>query len=233
MKFTAPLIEGKILRRYKRFFTDVELPSGEVVVAHTPNTGSMKTCLAPGMTGLLSPKTNPERKLPFTLEMTGNGKTLIGVNTSMTNYWVEEALKNKKIKELAQYSEIKREHKINAKSRIDFLLEGANLPHCLLEIKNVTLREENGQASFPDAVTERGQKHLQELMTWVREGKMAAMLYVIPREDVDSFGPADNIDPVYGKLLREAKESGVLILAYQCHLTKDEIAVKKALPLTF
>ncbi len=230
MQFQNPLVEGTILKRYKRFLADVELSNGEVITAHTANTGSMKTCWEPGWKVLMSFHDNPKRKLKYSLEMIHNSDTWIGINTSLPNKMAVEAIENGTIKELQGYEKIKPEAKIG-KSRIDILLTKDNGEQCYVEVKNVTLLGENRKALFPDAVSERGQKHLKELTGLVNEGIRSAMLYIVQREDVEVFSPADEIDPEYGRLLREAKNAGVEILCYQCHLNPEGIEVIKPLPV--
>lgn len=230
MKFQDTLIKGKILKRYKRFLADVELENGEVITAHTANTGSMKTCWEPGWSVLMSFHDNPKRKLKYSLELTNNGDTWIGVNTSLPNKIAMEGIEKGVVKELKGYSTIKPEAKIG-KSRIDILLSNEGEDPCYVEVKNVTLLGEKGKGIFPDAVSTRGQKHLEELMGLVDQGVRAAMLYVVNREDVKSFGPAEDIDPRYAELLREAADKGVEILAYQCKVTPDEIKLAKKLPV--
>lgn len=227
MKLPAKTRFGTILKRYKRFLADITLDSGETIVAHVPNTGSMKTCWEPGWKVLVSESDNPERKLKYTLEMLHNGQTWIGVNTSNPMKVVIEALKNKVITELSQYDDIKPEVKIGD-SRIDLLLKN-NSEECFVEIKNVTLLGEKAVALFPDAVSERGSKHLQELIKIKKGGRRACMLYVIQRQDVNHFSPAHLIDPVYAKNLQEAYQNGVEILCYQCSLTPESIELKQRL----
>jgi sugar fermentation stimulation protein A len=227
MKFSQPLQEGKILKRYKRFFADIQL-NNEIVVAHVPNTGSMKTCWEPGWKALVSFHDDPKRKLKYTLEMTSNGKSWIGVNTSWPNKLAQEAISSGHIKELLGYSTITPEKTIG-ESRIDLYLTGEGKKDCYVEIKNVTLAQ-NQIALFPDAVSERGQKHLRELTHLSKSGHRACMLFIVQREDVTSFKPADAIDPEYGKLLREAAKAGVEILVYQCHLDVKGISLSKSLP---
>ncbi|MCP4914969.1 MAG: DNA/RNA nuclease SfsA [Oligoflexia bacterium] len=222
MKFENKLIKGKILKRYKRFLADIELEDGEVVVAHTANTGSMKTCWEPGWKVLCSYHDNPKRKLKYSLEMTNNGNTWIGVNTSLPNKLAMEAIANGTIKELDGYETIKPEAKIG-QSRIDILLKDGPTEQCYVEVKNVTMLGEDETGIFPDSVSTRGQKHLRELTDLVGQGIRACMLYVVQREDVNSFSPADEIDPEYGELLRAAAKAGVEILAYQCKLTPSKI----------
>jgi len=231
MRFENQLIPGKILKRYKRFLADVELESGEVITAHTANTGSMKTCWEPGWDVLLSHHDNPKRKLKYSLEMTHNQQTWIGINTSIPNKLGYEAIEDGTIEELQGYGHIKPEAKIG-KSRIDLLLTGSeSRPVCYVEIKNVTLKGDGNNVLFPDAVTTRGQKHLEELMSIIESGKRACMLYIVQREDASSFSPADLIDSKYGELLREAKSKGVEILCYQCHLTPEEIKITQPMEI--
>ena len=231
MKFQKEVKTGTILKRYKRFLADIQFPEPEgIVTAHVPNTGSMKTCWEPGQQVLCTYENNPKRKLKYTLQMSYNGKTWIMVNTSLTNSLAQEAIENGTIKELQGYKVLKREVKVG-KSRIDILLDYGEDKHCYVEVKNVTLRGIEGQALFPDAVSERGQKHLRELIDLKRKGHRACMLYIVSREDVDRFSPADAIDPVYGRLLREASKSGVEIYAYQGRFSLQQTVVVHRLPV--
>ena len=237
MKFSTPLIKGKIIKRYKRFLADVELKSGEVITAHIANTGSMKTCWEPGWKVLMSFHDNPKRKLKYSLEMIHNGETWIGINTSLPNKLAKEAIEKGTIKELLGHPSIRAEVK-TGKSRLDLLLSQGreNEPkstQCFVEIKNVTLRgdERPFKAYFPDAKSERAQKHVSELIRLKKEGYQAALLFIVQREDVQSFSPAKDIDPIYSELLKEAKRKNVKILAYQCSLSEQEICVKKPLPV--
>ncbi len=239
MKLPDPLIKGKILKRYKRFLADVELENGEIITAHTANTGSMKTCWEPGWEVLLSYHDNPKRKLKYSLEMAHNGKTWIGINTSLPNKIAQEAIKNGTIQELQGYRELKPEIKID-QARLDILLhdgEVAGQPNvfknpCYVEIKNVTLLGDNAVSLFPDAVSTRGQKHLKQLIQLVKSGARGVMLYVINRQDVQAFAPAQEIDPDYARLLSEAQATGVEVLAYQCQLTPREITLRQPLPVS-
>lgn len=228
MKFKEELIEAKILKRYKRFLSDIELPSGEEVCAHVPNTGRMDTCWGPGWKVYLSHHDNPKRKLKYTLEMTHNSKTLIGVNTSFTNKIAKEALENKIIPELAHFDLIFPEKKV-LESRIDFYLEtSTNSETAYVEVKNATLVKDS-IALFPDAVSTRGQKHIKDLIELRKQGHRTAMLYVVNREDANSFSPAYEVDPTYGALLKEASKEGVEIYAYSCKLNSKEIILHKKL----
>lgn len=227
MKFNG-LVKGKILKRYKRFLADVELDNGEIVTAHTANTGSMKTCWEPGWDVLVSYHDDPKRKLKYSLQMTHNGKSWIGINTSLPNKLALEAFHEGLIKEFSHYDSIKPEVKIG-KSRIDLLLTKGD-ERCFVEIKNVTLKDGESTCSFPDSVSTRGQKHLQELIDLLDEKTKAKMLYIVQREDVNKFHPAADIDPEYARLLKLAKDNGVEILVYQCSLSPKEIKINKSIP---
>ena len=228
MEYSPPLIEGTIIKRYKRFLVDVELKDGEVITAHSANTGSMKTCLEPGWKCLLSFHDNPKRKLKYGLEMTSNGSTWIGVNTHLPNKIVLEAIKNGEIKELEGYDFIKPEYKVGD-SRIDIFLSRGD-QQCFVEIKNVTMLGDKGTVLFPDSKTERGQKHLRELAGLIKKGHRGVMFYLVQREDVDLFMPATEIDPEYSRLLEEGHKNGLEILVYQCWVKRDGIKIRKPLP---
>ncbi len=223
MKFSGTLIKGRLCRRYKRFFADIELESGEVVTAHCPNTGSMRGCSSPGCDVLISKSDNPKRKLKYTWEMINNGRCWIGINTMLPNRIVLEALKNGKIAELQGFTEFKTEVKYGQNSRVDILAVTEDQKECYIEVKNVTLVGDDGFYKFPDAVTERGRKHLYELMDIVKAGRRAVMLFLIQRSDGTIFKPADDIDPKYAASLREAYAFGVEILPYQAAVSPDSV----------
>jgi sugar fermentation stimulation protein A len=227
VKFQTSLVQGKLLRRYKRFFADVLLADGQEVTAHCPNTGSMMGCCEPGSSAYVSNHHRPSRKLAYTLEIVGVGNSLVGVNTSLTNRLVEEALLAGKIQELQGYPEIKREISIGD-SRLDLLLSDEDR-RCYVEVKNVTLGQSK-VAYFPDAVTTRGTKHLRLLQQLKTKGHRAVICYVVQREDCRIFTPADHLDPVYGQVLRQACQKGVEILVYQAKVTPQEIAITHSLP---
>ncbi|MBL6990018.1 MAG: DNA/RNA nuclease SfsA [Bacteriovoracaceae bacterium] len=227
MIFQTTLIEGTIQKRYKRFLVDVKLKNGELITAHIANTGSMKSCWAPGWKTLLSYHDNPKRKLKYSVELIHNGKSWIGVNTSRTNQLAIDGIKNGIISELSGYKFIKPEVKIGDNSRLDILLYNNDEDRCFVEVKNVTLKVGDNIASFPDAVTTRGQKHLLELEKIVKNKDRACMLYIIQREDISCFTPAIEIDPEYVLLLQKAHLAGVEILVYQCSITPSEIKVAK------
>ena len=229
MRLSQSLIKGKLILRYKRFLADVELEDGTIVTAHTPNSGSMKGCREPGSLVLLSQSANPKRKLKYTWELIRVNKQWVGINTGHPNKLVREGIENGTVSELQGYDTIRPEVKYGQNSRIDLLLEGI-AGKCYVEVKNVTLVEDN-VAYFPDAVTERGQKHLRELMAVVTAGDRAVIFFVVQRRDAKYVSPADNIDPVYGKLLREAVENGVEALAYQAVVSPKQIYLKARLPV--
>ena len=229
MNFERPLITGKIIKRYKRFLSDIQLDNGEIIVAHVPNTGSMKTCWEPGWKVYLSQSDNPKRKLKYTLELIHNGDSFIALNTTATNKIVKEALEKKLIPELSGHDHIKPEVKI-LESRLDFMLtDSASGDKTYVEVKNVTLRGKNKAALFPDAVTTRGQKHLSDLISIKKLGHRAVMLYLVNRQDVDHFLPAYDIDPVYASLLKDAHDKGMEVLVYQTAISPSEIIVDKKL----
>ena len=223
-----PLISGKLILRYKRFLADVELDDGTVVTAHCPNSGSMKGCNLPGSPVMLSRSDNPARKLAFTWELVQINGFWVGLNTMLPNRLTEEGVQDGTISELQGYAKLRREVPYGSeRSRIDLLLSG-NGVDCYVEVKNVTLVE-NAQALFPDAVTTRGQKHLRELMEVVAGGGRGVVFFTVQRGDGLSVAPADNIDPEYGRLLRQAVKSGVETIAYRAEVTPKEIKLTEKL----
>ncbi len=221
------LLPGRLIRRYKRFLADVLLDSGETVTAHCPNSGSMMGCNIPGSRVFLSVSGNQTRKYPYTWEMVETNGVWAGINTSLPNRIVHEAISQGEIPELAGYKNIRPEVPYGKGSRIDLLLSNGG-PDCYVEIKNVTLVEE-GRALFPDAVTTRGQKHLKELMEVVRSGGRGVIFFLVQRSDAESVSPADAIDPEYGRLLRTAVAGGVEALAYRAEVTPGEIRLARRL----
>ncbi|MCD6376418.1 MAG: DNA/RNA nuclease SfsA [Caldisericaceae bacterium] len=226
MKFTQPLLPGKLIRRYKRFLADIELDDGRQVTAHCPNSGSMKTCDSPGWEVRLSQSDNPKRKLKYTWEMVHNGRCWIGINTILANKIAVEGVTNGAITELQGYEQLRTEVKYGQNSRVDLWLANDG-QQCFVEVKNVTLVEEDGVYYFPDAVTTRGLKHLHELIQMLKEGHRAVMLFLIQRSDGTIFRPADHIDAEYGRMLRVAFEQGVEILPYLAQVSPEEIKVSK------
>ena len=224
MRLPQPLLEGVLICRYKRFFVDIELVDGTVVTAHTPNTGSMKQCAVPGSRVLISQTDNPKRKLKYTLELIRVGDYWVDTHTQRTNRVVEEALRNGWLAGLAGYS-VQPEYKIGD-SRIDFYLEKGS-EKVLVEVKNVTLCCQPTVACFPDAVTTRGQKHLRELLAAKQAGYRAIIFFLVQRGEAEEFTPADDIDPEYGRLLREVVAQGVEALAYKTIITPEENRVEE------
>ncbi len=206
-----PLIKGKLVKRYKRFLADIELESGEVVTAHCPNSGSMKGCACPGSDAWISQSTNPKRKLKYTWELTRVDGTFIGINTLVPNRLVRASVENHLIPELSGYSRVRSEVKTSEHTRLDLMLEDDNGKRCFMEIKNCTLVE-NGVARFPDAVTTRGQKHIQELVALAANGHRAVLFFLVQRTDAYAFTPAADIDPEYAEKLMQARLKGVEII---------------------
>jgi len=224
-----PLIAGTLIKRYKRFLADVSLEDGSVITIHCPNSGSMLGCAIPGSRVFLSRSTNPGRKYPHTWELVESDGFWAGINTGLPNRLVAEAIENGTLRELHGYATIRTEVPYGEHSRIDILLEGT-AGRCFVEVKNVTLVE-GRRALFPDAVTIRGQKHLNELMRVVREGDRGVLIFTIQRGDGESVSPADAIDPEYGRLLRLAVLHGVEALAYRALITPEEIRLTERLPV--
>jgi len=230
MDFDAPLKQGTLIRRYKRFLADLKLPGGDEITVHCPNSGSMKGCSEPGSPVCYSRSDNPGRKYPHTLEMVHNGTTWIGVNTSRTNRIVAEAIEKGHIRELSTFDAIRSEVKTSVGSRLDLMIEAAG-GRTYVEVKNCSLAE-NGAALFPDAVTKRGTKHLRELERLVESGFRGVIFFLVQRLDCDRFSPAPAIDQDYAATLKEVERNGVEILAYQARVTPQSIAVTRSLPVT-
>jgi len=231
MRFPAPLVEATLIRRYKRFLADVTLADGSEVVAHCPNPGRMTSCAYPGGRVLLSPAMNPKRKLKWTWEIAYAGDTAILVNTARPNSVVGEALAAKQVPGLEAYTTIQPEVKYGEKSRIDFLLTGEGLPNAYVEVKSVSLLVEPGLAAFPDAVTARGRKHLEELMAMKAAGHRAVMVFLLSRGDAERIRPADEIDPEYGKTLRVAVAAGVELIGLRGVITPETMTVSGTIPI--
>lgn len=229
MEFTQQLQAATLVKRYKRFLADVELANGSVITVHCPNSGSMLGCSEPGSPVLISRSDNPRRKYAHTLEMVQAGSVWIGVNTSLTNRLVEEALAKGRVTEIGSIESIAREVKTSEHTRLDFLLTTGGRK-TYLEVKNCSLAE-NGVALFPDAVTVRGAKHLRELMALRKEGHGAVVFFCVQRRDAESFSPAAVIDPEYAATLKEAHGQGVLVLAYQAEVSPAGIEIRRSLPV--
>jgi sugar fermentation stimulation protein A len=232
LRFPAPLAEGALLRRYKRFLADVELADGSVVTAACPNTGSMLGCCEPGSRVWLSESDSPTRKYRHTWEMVevrppGRGRAvMVGINTGLPNRLVAEAIGSGVIAELAGYETIRREVAFGEeRSRVDLLLESPGRAACYVEVKNVTAAVTAGVALFPDSVSARGTKHLRELMRLRARGLRPVLVFCVQRGDVGEVRPADAIDPLYGRTLREALAAGVEVMAWRAKVTARAIAL--------
>ncbi len=231
MQFPSPLVRGTLVQRYKRFFADVTLESGETIVAHCANTGTMKTCGTAGDTVYLLHNPDPKRKLAYSWELTATPLGFVGVNTARPNQVVAAAVEAGHIAELSGYTAVRREVKYGANSRIDLLLQGPGRPDCYVEIKNSTLLG-GDSVLFPDAVTSRGLKHLHELQAVVAQGGRAVMLYFVNRPEGKDFGVADTVDPAYGSGLRAAMAAGVEVLAYRAEHSLTGIKIGAAVPVS-
>jgi sugar fermentation stimulation protein A len=227
MRFSDQLLPGILIQRYKRFLADVRLSDGRVVTAHCTNTGSMMGCNAPGSTVYVSPSTKQGRRLLFTWEIVKVGRTWVGINTMHPNRLVAESIENGVLSELQGYQTIRREVVTRQGTRLDLRLENSN-GFCFVEVKNVTLAID-GAAAFPDAISQRGTKHLKELMWLRRKGHRAAVVFVIQRADCNYFRPADEIDSEYGHWLRRAVKAGVEALAYRARVTAKEVVLTERL----
>jgi sugar fermentation stimulation protein A len=223
------LIPGILVKRYKRFLTDVRLNDGRIVTAHCPNTGSMKACSEPGRPVYLSFHNNPKRKLRYTWELIDMPASLVGINTLIPNRLVFESVKADVVPELSGYKQVEREVKTSEHTRIDLALTNANRQRCYVEIKNCTLVED-GVAFFPDAVTSRGLKHISELRSLVDSGCRCVMFYFVQRMDALVFRPADHIDPEYGRGLRDARDHGIEIIVYDVAIDLTGIKLNRKLP---
>lgn len=221
--------QGILLKRYKRFLADIQLQGQEQITVHCPNSGSMKGCCQPGSPVIISRSDNLKRKYAWTLEQVQQDGVWIGVNTGMTNGIVHEGLASGVIDDFGTISSIKAEVKVSAKSRLDFLIE-SDQGSVYLEVKNCSLAEE-GVALFPDAITARGTKHLEELMTLQADGFTAAVLFCIQRSDARCFAPARAIDPLYADTLRKAENQGVRVLAYQAAVRPASVSLTRKIPL--
>jgi len=229
MKYQPRLESGKLIKRYKRFLTDVELSSGEEITIHCPNTGGMTGCAEPGVKIYFSTSDNKKRKYPHTFELSSNQHGhLIGVNTGKANHLVKEAIEQNVITELAGYQTLATEVKYGSEnSRIDIKLSDPNKADCYVEIKSTTLLldVDSGLGAFPDTVTTRGQKHLRELIEVVEQGDRAVLVFLVQHSGISKVTVANHIDPDYAEQLKKADETGVEILVMHTHITPDEIKV--------
>lgn len=232
MDFVEPLIEGRLIKRYKRFLADVELSDGSIITVHCPNTGSMKRCQQERARVWISDSHNDKRKYRHTWELVEvDGRHLACINTNLPNKLVGEAIENGLIKELLGYSNQKAEVKYGEKSRIDWLLSKSNSDDidelCYVEVKNVTLLEEDGIGYFPDAVTDRGRKHLYELANMVEQGHRGVLLFCVSHTGIDQVSPALHIDSKYSQALAEVIAAGVEVIAYKTEISPQFIKLKE------
>ena len=229
MEFENKLIAGLFIKRYKRFFVDIKI-NNQIITAHCPNTGSMYGLLKRGNKVWVSKSNNPNRKLKYTLEIIEDQKAKVGVNTYSTNKIVYHALKNNLIKELKNSVEIKPETKFGNNTRFDFLVINKNYK-AFVEVKNVTLSRNKKQAEFPDTVTLRGLKHINELINASKKGYKIFILYLVQREDCNSFSIAKDIDADYEKALVKAVKNNLNILCYDCKFSSKGIKLNKKIKI--
>lgn len=232
MKYSNKLLEGRLIKRYKRFLADVELETGEVITAHCANTGAMTGCQPENARVWLSVSDNPKRKYPHSWELVElENKAMACINTSITNRIVAEAIEQNLINELTGYDELRREVVYgNEKSRIDMLLSSQH-SRCFVEVKHLTLKLGHELGGFPDVITLRGQKHMRELMEQVSNGDRAVLFFLVMRNDVERVEPARVIDPEYANLLTNAAEQGVEILAYKTDISPQGIHLLNPVPV--
>ncbi len=223
------LAAGTLIKRYKRFLADIRLDSGQTITAHCANTGSMAECSQPGSPVYVSFHDNPKRKYKYTWELIQMPTSLVGVNTAIPNRLVLHAIQQGLIKSFLGYDHVKAEMKVSTGSRLDIFLWNHEQDRCFIEIKNCTLVKE-GIASFPDAVTTRGQKHLRELQRLRDKHTRCAMFFLIQRSDAEIFQPADSIDPAYGRELRQAVENGLEMIVYDVDINLQGIRLRKEIP---
>ena len=229
MKFKDRLLQGTFIKRYKRFFVDINYRD-KIITAHCPNTGSMMGLLKKGNKTWFSESNNPKRKLKYSLEIIEVEKNLVGINTLLTNKLVFEALNLKKIKNLIKFDNIKTEVKFSNSTKFDFLISN-NEEKCFLEVKNVTLLRNKKIAEFPDAITSRGTKHLVELINAKKKGFQSCILYLIQRQDCKAFKIAKDIDINYKIAFDKAIKAGVKILCYDCKINDEEVKLNNQIEL--
>jgi len=231
MLFPTPLVSGRLERRYKRFLADVTLDDGRFITAAVPNTGSMLGLTTPGSRAWLSVSDAPHRKYAHTLQIIEADGTLVGVNTGLPNKIAEEAIRAGLIPSLGGYSSLKREQKYGQNSRVDILLDEGALPRAYVEVKNVHFTRTAGLAEFPDTVTARGTKHLNELADSVAAGHRGVMLFIIQRSDCSKFSISGDLDPIYARAFERAVASGVEAWAVRCHITDKSIVATELVPI--
>ena len=231
MNFDPPLVPATLIRRYKRFLFDAELESGEMITGSCPNTGSMRGLTTPGSRCFLTQHSGGTRKYRHALELVEADDTLVGINTGRPNRLVEEAISEGLIGSLGTYAERKREQKYGVNSRIDILLQDPEKGLAYVEVKNVHFRRSKGLAEFPDSVTTRGAKHLEELGDMVEAGHRAIMVYLIQRSDVDRLSLCRDYDPAYAAAFDRAMKRGVEACAIRCKITSEQIHAETMVPV--
>lgn len=225
-----PLTRGKLIKRYKRFLADIVLETNETITAHCPNSGSMKGCAIANADVWVSKSDNPKRKYPYTWELIQAPNSLVGINTQIPNKLVKRSIENNLVPDLSGYETVRSEVKTSAHTRLDLVLENGERPDCYVEIKNCTLVE-NKVAMFPDAVTTRGQKHLDELEQLVFKGYRGVIFFLIQRMDAAEFRPAEKIDPVYAEKLKSVVKKGVEVMAWDVAIKADCIKLRRPIPV--
>lgn len=232
MQFEPILESGRLIKRYKRFLADIELEDGTIRTIHCANTGAMTGCAEPGNKVWFSTSSNIKRKYPNSWELSQTPQgDLIAINTLKANQLAVEAIKSGVIKELSDYENLKSEVKYGREnSRIDIYLQSEHRTPCYIEVKSVTLLEENGQGYFPDTVTTRGQKHLRELTEMVNSGSRAVLLFTVLHSGIEKVSAAHHIDAHYSQLLKQAKEVGVEVLCYKAEISNSKMNLVKPIP---
>ena len=233
MRFSTPLVPGRLIRRYKRFLADVELEAGGTVTAHCPNPGSMMGLADPGLRVWMEPNDDPSKKLKYGWRLAElDGGHWSGIDTAVPNRVVGEALRDRAVPELSAYGQVRPEVRYGTNSRVDFLLSGPGLPDAYVEVKNVHLRRDGDWAEFPDSVTKRGAKHLAELSEMARAGRRAVMLYLVQRTDCARFRLAGDIDPAYARAFAAARAAGVEALCYGTRIDRTGVWFDQPLPMS-
>lgn len=233
MKFPTPLVEARLIRRYKRFLADVILPDGTETTVSVPNTGSMLGLTAEGSRILLARSDSPTRKYPYSLEIVEADGGWVGINANLPNKLAAEAIKAGLVSDLASYPIIKPEQRYGLKSRIDFLLEHPDRPPAYVEVKNVHFMRQPGLAEFPDTVTARGARHLDELVSMREQGARAIMLYIVQRSDCTRFTLCSDLDPAYCAAFERAMRAGVEAFVVGCHISAEEIVPDRLFEMEF
>lgn len=231
MEFAAPLVPARLIHRYKRFLFDAEMSDGSIITGSCPNTGSMRGLTTPGSRIWLSEHDSPTRKYRHMLELVEADSTIVGINTGMPNRIAEEAVRCGLIPSLAEYAELRREQRYGINSRIDLMLSDPERGRAYVEVKNVHFMRIPGLAEFPDSVTARGAKHLDELVSMVESGHRGVMLYVIQRGDCDRLRICSELDPAYGKAFERARRQGVEAFALSCRLSPQGIWPERLIPM--